>query len=88
MTSFTRIVIVLSFVRRALALQEIRDISIQNQVPGTVRRMTTHADRAVAEIDIGATLIVEVSHRTVKTMRLERGRRVLCLIKSNAIEYL
>jgi len=73
----------------ALARDRVSGISIQNQLPGRVRDVTAHPDRAVLEVDVGGTpLIVEVSHRTVADMELAPGRPVHCLIKSNAVQYL
>ncbi|MCP3903561.1 MAG: molybdenum ABC transporter ATP-binding protein [Planctomycetes bacterium] len=72
----------------ALALAPVEGISIRNQVRGLVTRVSTHADRSLAEVDIGAPVLVEVSHQTVREMALEPGRPVRCLIKSNALRYL
>ena len=73
----------------ALARDKVSGISIQNQLPGNVRALTKHPDRAVLEIAVGGTpLIVEVSHRTVTEMSLAPGRAVHCLIKSNAVRYI
>jgi molybdate transport system ATP-binding protein len=71
----------------ALALHEVRDTSIQNQVPGRITMLTKHADRTVLEVETGARLLVEVSHRTVRTMDLATGQDLWCLIKSNAVMY-
>jgi molybdate transport system ATP-binding protein len=71
----------------ALALARVPDVSIQNQLPGRIVEITRHADRSIAAVDIGESLLVEVSHRTVKAMELAPGREIWCLIKSNAITY-
>jgi molybdate transport system ATP-binding protein len=72
----------------ALARAHVDGISIQNQLPGTVEEVTPQRDRAVAAIDVGGTtLLVEVSHRTVRQMDLAPGAHVYCLIKSNAVTY-
>jgi molybdate transport system ATP-binding protein len=72
----------------ALAAEPVHAVSIQNQIPGMVRRCTLHERRAIVEIDIGAPLIVEVSRRSAVAMELSSGRSVVCLIKSNAVQYL
>jgi molybdate transport system ATP-binding protein len=73
----------------ALARAPVSGISIQNQLPGRIVDVTTHADRAVVEIDadLGRTLLVEVSHRTVASMDLGPGVALTCLVKSNAVRY-
>lgn len=71
----------------ALASHRIADISIQNQVRGRITELTHHADCSIVEIDIGAPLLVEVSHKAAREMQLAAGLEVWCLIKANAIEY-
>lgn len=71
----------------ALARGRVEGISIRNQLPGTVRTITRQPDRAIVEVDVGATLLVEVSHQTVREMELANGRDVWCLVKSNAVGY-
>jgi len=71
----------------ALSLEPVTGISIRNQLPGRVRTVTAHPDRALAEIDAGVPILVEISHRTVREMGLAPGRAVWCLIKSNAVRY-
>jgi len=72
----------------ALALTRVQGVSIRNQVPGRITTVSSHADRSLIEIDIGAPLLAEVSHQTVREMALAPGRDVRCLIKSNAVRYL
>jgi molybdate transport system ATP-binding protein len=71
----------------ALALAPVQGISIRNQLGGRVSCVTPHGGRAIIEVETGLPrpLLVEVSLRTVGEMRLEPGRAVTCLIKSNAI---
>jgi molybdate transport system ATP-binding protein len=69
----------------ALAHSEMKAISIQNQVSGTVTRCSLHEHSAIVEVDIGLPLIVEVSRRSVASLEIESGREVVCLVKSHAI---
>lgn len=69
----------------ALATRPMEQVSIQNQIRGTVTRCTLHERRAIVEVDIGAPLIVEVSRRSAKSLELIRGRPIICLIKSHAL---
>jgi len=73
----------------ALALAPVAGISIQNQVPGQVGRELDLDDRVLVEVDLGgAPLLVEVTRRTVQSLRLDPGRAVWCLVKSAAVQYL
>lgn len=82
--------VTIAFSRRdvALAHGEVRDISIQNQLMGTVLRCTDHTCRAIIEVDIGRPIMVELSRPSAQSMGLQPGRSVACLIKSHAIQYI
>jgi molybdate transport system ATP-binding protein len=73
----------------AFAVQPVEGISIRNQVPAAVTEVTAHADRSLVTVALaaGTTLLVEVSHKTVREMALAEGTAVWCLIKSNALTY-
>lgn len=72
----------------ALALAPVENISVQNQIPGRVRRERDHDGEVLVEVDIGVPLLVEVTRRTVESLRLQPGREVWCLVKSAAVQYL
>lgn len=69
----------------ALANEQVHGVSIQNQLRGTVKRVTTHDRRALVEVDIGESIIVEVSNRSAAAMSLTPGTPIVCLIKSHAV---
>jgi len=72
----------------ALALEPVAAVSIQNQIPGVVSRITTHERGALVALEIGAesgVLLVEVSRRSATALQLDVGRALVCLIKSSAI---
>ena len=71
----------------ALALREVHGISIQNQLPGTVVRCTYHEHRAVVEVNVGQSIVVELSRPGAASLNLKPGQSVICLIKSHAIQY-
>ncbi len=71
----------------ALALHPIEDTSIRNQLPGRIVGVTLHPDRALVQVDAGAQLLVELSHKTIRRMNIAPGLEVICLIKSNAVQY-
>ncbi|HWB19417.1 MAG TPA: molybdenum ABC transporter ATP-binding protein [Phycisphaerales bacterium] len=72
----------------ALAAHEIRDVSIQNQIPATVTRCTEHDRSMLIEADIGVPVIIEISRRAASALNIHVGSRIICLIKSHAIRYL
>lgn len=72
----------------ALALAPVTGISIQNQLPGRILRVSRAAGQAMLEIDIGCPLVARVTARTMEAMSLKEGLDVFCLIKSNAIRLL
>jgi molybdate transport system ATP-binding protein len=72
----------------ALAAHPIDAISIQNQLPGVITRLTRVGGHALVEVDVGTTILASVSSRTVEEMALGPGTPTYCLIKVNAITYL
>jgi molybdate transport system ATP-binding protein len=72
----------------ALATAPLREVSIQNQVRGTVTRCTAHHRSMLVEVDIGVPVIAEISRRSAAALSIEPGRTIVCLIKSHAIQYL
>lgn len=69
----------------ALSLEPIQGISIQNQLPGTVRRISRRVGQAMLEVDVGVPMLSHVTAKTMDTMDLREGTPVVCLIKSNAL---
>jgi molybdate transport system ATP-binding protein len=72
----------------ALARGRIEGVSIQNQVEGTVRRVSDHERTVLAEIDIGTRVLAEVTRKAAADLALTEGGAVVCLIKSHAIRWL
>ncbi|MFO0829088.1 MAG: molybdenum ABC transporter ATP-binding protein [Phycisphaerales bacterium] len=72
----------------ALAAECVGPVSIRNQLAGVVTRCTLHERGAIVEVDVGSPLIVEISRRSVSTLELAAGKRIVCLIKSHAIRRL
>lgn len=69
----------------ALAIGRVEAVSIQNQVRGTVSKITEHEHGVLVETDIGAPLFAEISRRSAATLGLRPGSPVVCLIKTQAI---
>lgn len=69
----------------ALADAPIANISMRNQLPGTVCSVTTTAERTLVVIDVGVPLIAEVSQPAVERFALAPGRPIHALFKSQAV---
>ncbi|MHC4948073.1 MAG: molybdenum ABC transporter ATP-binding protein [Planctomycetota bacterium] len=72
----------------ALAAARVPSISIRNQMPGRVVRLTPHRGRLLVEVDVGRPLLAEVSEPAAAELALAPGATAWCLIKSNSVEYL
>ncbi len=70
----------------ALSTGKIEEISIQNQLVGTVSAIQHVGTRMLVSVDIGgAELIVEITAKALLDMRIEHGSTVYCLIKTQSI---
>ncbi len=74
----------------ALAAGALERVSIQNQLPATVERVSMHERMALVEVSLGGAggprLFAEVSHRAVAELAVAPGTRVVCLVKAQAVE--
>ena len=70
----------------ALAAGPVPAISLQNQLSGVVRGVTAGPDRVLVAVDVGETLMVEVSPRAVRQLGLVPGSPVHCLFKTVAMQ--
>ena len=75
----------------AVARERIERISIQNQLPGKVERLSQHGHGVVVQIAIGGedrqpcAVLAETSRRAVEELGLAPGVTVVALVKSQAI---
>lgn len=73
----------------ALALSEVKGISIQNQIEGKVTGISEVGHHgALVQVDFGETVLVEVSLKTLKDFKLDLGKKVFCLMKSQSFNVL
>lgn len=70
----------------ALTLEQIPDISIRNQLPGTIVKMIQKENRDYCMVDVGFKLIVSITHASKLKMDLCEGKKVWCLFKSMALQ--
>ncbi len=59
--------------------------SARNAAPGVIRETRFAGGRALVYVDLGETVVAEVTPASVTELRLERGREVYAVIKSNSI---
>ncbi len=72
----------------AIAPEPVRAVSIRNQLPANVVRLTEHRGSAILLADVGQPLLAEVSLQAARAFGLSVGQRIWCLVKSNAIRHL
>ena len=68
-----------------LSLEPPANISAQNILEATVRDVRISAPRVFVSVDIGATLIVEITLNALKNLQIKIGQRVYVIIKSTSI---
>lgn len=69
-----------------LALHEIKDISIQNQIEGTIIKLVETENKMLCIIDHGFRLIAEVTLATKEKMNLKEGQIIWSLFKAAAVK--
>jgi molybdate transport system ATP-binding protein len=70
----------------AITLQEIKDISIRNQLKGEVSKIIKKENRIYCLVDVGFLLIVSITQASQQKMNLDIGTEVYCLFKSMALQ--
>lgn len=68
-----------------LALDVPSKISAQNILPGTVKEIHAQGPRVLAHVDVGATVVVELTPRAVTSLELREGIQVYLIVKSNSV---
>ena len=69
-----------------LALHRIDDISIQNQVSGTILKVQQIDRKVYCIIDIGITIMAEITTASARKLRLQEGKQIWCLFKAAALK--
>jgi molybdate transport system ATP-binding protein len=72
----------------ALSTYPAKGISLQNQVKGKVCAVIPREDRVVIQIDVGTTLVAEITRRALTAMNISEGDTVYCLAKTHAFSFL
>lgn len=69
-----------------LALHQIKDISMQNQIEGKIEKLITTENKVLCVVDHGFKLIAEVTLATKQKMNLKEGDVIWSLFKAAAVK--
>lgn len=70
----------------ALSNDKLENVTIQNQIEGTVTYIIKRESTQLCIIDAGFTLVVEITSDSLSRMNISKGTQVWCLFKSVAID--
>lgn len=70
----------------ALALDQIKNISIRNQLRGKIETIYPHQNHLVCIVDCGINIVTRLTSESGRKLDLSPGKEVWCLFKSLAIE--
>lgn len=69
----------------SLSLNQIQQVTMQNQLPGELVQLIPRDDTVICIVDVGFPLIVEITRDSQKRLNIEKGTSLWCLFKSVAI---
>ncbi len=72
----------------ALVGQQVEGISMRNQIPGRIIDIVQARHRALCMVDVGFTLMAEITPEALLELGLVPGSEVRCLFKAHALRYL
>ncbi|WP_167619432.1 molybdenum ABC transporter ATP-binding protein [Maribellus sediminis] len=70
----------------SIALKPVDQISLRNQIPGTIIKIFSRNGLAFCLVDAGEKVLVEITEASKKNMNLNVGTTVYCLFKSAALK--
>ncbi|MFC0877223.1 molybdenum ABC transporter ATP-binding protein [Saccharicrinis sp. FJH2] len=70
----------------ALSKHFLKDVTIQNQIRGTITNIIERDSSTLCIVDAAFPLVVEITAESLKRMKIEVGCQVWCLFKSVAID--
>ncbi|MFT5750015.1 MAG: molybdate transport system ATP-binding protein [Ancylomarina sp.] len=70
----------------AIALHQIEDVSIRNQLEGTILQIIKHGNHTYCLVDVGFKLLVTITETSRAALNLEEREKVWCLFKSMALK--
>jgi molybdate transport system ATP-binding protein len=72
----------------SISLQPIAQISLRNQVEGTIEKIFSKDGLSFCLVNAGEKVLVEITEASRRNMNLEVGKTVFCLFKSTALKIL
>lgn len=70
----------------ALSAKKLEDITIQNQIEGTVTDIIERDSILICIVDVGFNMVVEITADSLRRLDIKKGSNVWCLFKSVAID--
>ena len=70
----------------AIAKEPVSNISLRNQIKGTIKKVFLKDGLAFCVVDVGENIVAEVTEASQKNMQLKTGEEVYCLFKSAALK--
>jgi len=70
----------------SISLQPVTQISLRNQIKGTIEKIFSKDGLSFCLVDAGEKILVEITEASLETMKLEAGKTVYCLFKSAALK--
>lgn len=70
----------------AIALHQVKDVSIRNQLEGTISSIIKHENKIYCLVDVGFKLLVSITETSLNSLKLTQGKTVWCLFKSMALK--
>ncbi|RZT95538.1 molybdate transport system ATP-binding protein [Ancylomarina subtilis] len=70
----------------AIALNQIKNVSIRNQLEGTILQIIKHGNQTYCLVDVGFKLLVTITETSRQSLKLFQGEKVWCLFKSMALK--
>ncbi len=70
----------------ALTCEPVKNISIQNQLKGTVRKISFKENSYFVTVNCGIDIVAEVTKSAIEKIGIQPGKSIYCLIKAKAIE--
>ena len=70
----------------SISLQSVTQISLRNQIQGTIERIFSKDGLSFCLVDAGEKILVEITEASLRNMNLEIGKTVYCLFKSAALK--
>lgn len=68
----------------ALSKERLNGVTIQNQLVGTVTDVREVSARVLVTVDVGSTLLAEITRKGLQDLQIETGSRVYCLFKAQS----